>query len=385
MHRSVFLRVATALACAIVPRMGSAQDGGLVMDVDAGGAWLHQRGIPESGAESFGATLVRQNDRAGVAAAALGACGSNGACTAQAAASAAVYAAPGQRIRWELSLSGSDLALDGARPTTSGLVAAREYAGRPDAAGYVGVGGGVAHGFLTRRILLAEAGGWWAAARNRWSGGVRVMQAPTNAQLDGAAQGTTPRSPTFADLTAGWTHDAGRLSMAATGGWRVAVEGSGVPRGAWASAAVTGWVTPRVAVVVAGGRALEDLTRGAPEARYVSVSLRVRLHGPAAWLPRPAPFPATTPVASATALAGGEKQIRIRVAGATRVEVMGDFTEWEPRPLTRQGDGWTLAVAVPAGPHRLAVRIDGGDWQVPANLTTVHDEFGGAFGLITIP
>ncbi len=251
--------------------------------------------------------------------------------------------------------------------------------------GYLGVGAGAAHGFLTRRIALAEAGGWWLAAHDRWSAGARVMQAPTSAQLDGSPQAGPLRSPTFADLTAGWTHDAGRVSLAMAGGWRVAVEGNGVPRGVWASAAVTGWVTPRVAVVVAGGRALEDLTRGAPEARYVSLSLRVRLHGPAAWLPHPAPLPATTPVASATALGGGNKQIEIRVAGATQVEVMGDFTGWEPRTLTRRGDAWALAVAVPAGPHRLAVRIDGGDWQVPANLTTVHDEFGGAFGLITIP
>ncbi|MGH7670388.1 MAG: glycogen-binding domain-containing protein, partial [Gemmatimonadaceae bacterium] len=234
-------------------------------------------------------------------------------------------------------------------------------------------------------IALAELGGWWEGSAGRWGIDLRAMRVPTSAQLFRLAQGlSTPGAPTFGDLAASWSRDAGRVSMSATSGWRALLRGGGERPGLWASASVTTWVTPRMGVVVAAGRALEDLTRGAPEARYASLSLRVRVHGPAARIP-PRTFPPSMPVVAATALAGGTKEIRVRVRGATRVEVMADFTDWMPRALRREGDNWTLVAAMPPGPHRLAVRIDGGAWQVPGNLPTVHDEFGGAFGLIAVP
>jgi hypothetical protein len=60
------------------------------------------------------------------------------------------------------------------------------------------------------------------------------------------------------------------------------------------------------------------------------------------------------------------------------VEIMGDFTSWQPVRLARQGDGWwTASLPIPRGTHQMNVRVDGGAWGVPPGLTTVKDEFGG--------
>ncbi|MGH7690977.1 MAG: hypothetical protein ACREN3_15340, partial [Gemmatimonadaceae bacterium] len=127
---------------AVLPRAGVAQGGGVPMDLNVGGAWLRQHGIPQSAVGSYGGTIVGQSDRAGWSAAVLGACGAHGQCTGQGVANAAVYAAPGQRARWELGLTTSDIALDGATPTTSAQLTAREYVGGPWRAAYAGVGAG---------------------------------------------------------------------------------------------------------------------------------------------------------------------------------------------------------------------------------------------------
>ncbi|HEY0994671.1 MAG TPA: glycogen-binding domain-containing protein, partial [Gemmatimonadaceae bacterium] len=71
--------------------------------------------------------------------------------------------------------------------------------------------------------------------------------------------------------------------------------------------------------------------------------------------------------------------------GATRVEVMGSFTGWEPASLARRGDGWELALAAAPGAHRVVVRVDGGTWRAPLNLPAAGDDFGGTVGLLTVP
>ena len=66
---------------------------------------------------------------------------------------------------------------------------------------------------------------------------------------------------------------------------------------------------------------------------------------------------------------------------------MGDFTDWTPLPMTAsQPPGtWSIAVPVTPGVHQVNVRIDGGEWTVPAGLTAVRDEFGGSVGILLVP
>ena len=70
---------------------------------------------------------------------------------------------------------------------------------------------------------------------------------------------------------------------------------------------------------------------------------------------------------------------------AALVELMADFTGWSVVALQRTGSAWRIERMISPGPHRVAIRIDGGEWIVPANLPRVEDDLGGTVGLITIP
>jgi len=75
----------------------------------------------------------------------------------------------------------------------------------------------------------------------------------------------------------------------------------------------------------------------------------------------------------------------VQAPGAQRVELMGDITGWEPRPLDRRGGRWEVRLTATSGSHHLLLRLDGGQWVVPANLPRLDDELGGVVGLIVIP
>jgi hypothetical protein len=75
----------------------------------------------------------------------------------------------------------------------------------------------------------------------------------------------------------------------------------------------------------------------------------------------------------------------MRVDGAARVELMADFTEWSVVELSHTSDAWILQREVPAGFHRIAIRVDGGAWTSPPGLPHATDDLGGVVGLITVP
>jgi hypothetical protein len=75
----------------------------------------------------------------------------------------------------------------------------------------------------------------------------------------------------------------------------------------------------------------------------------------------------------------------IRATGAQLVEVMGDFTDWEPVTLKQVGEVWRFPKPLPAGTRRFNVRVDGGAWAVPQGANLEHDDFGGAVGTIAVP
>jgi 1,4-alpha-glucan branching enzyme len=81
-----------------------------------------------------------------------------------------------------------------------------------------------------------------------------------------------------------------------------------------------------------------------------------------------------------------ERTLVVHAVDAARVEMAGDFTDWEPMPLSMTAaDTWSLQVTLPPGTYRFNVRIDGGEWVVPGGVTRQVDEFGGHVGLLTIP
>lgn len=63
-------------------------------------------------------------------------------------------------------------------------------------------------------------------------------------------------------------------------------------------------------------------------------------------------------------------------AEASRVEVMGDFSEWEPVTMRSEGELWTVEVPVEPGIYHFGFLVDG-DWFVPVTAPgRVSDEWG---------
>lgn len=77
----------------------------------------------------------------------------------------------------------------------------------------------------------------------------------------------------------------------------------------------------------------------------------------------------------------GDATSRVRLAvtpqgAAARVQLLGDFTLWEPLDMTQDGDRWTLVIPIPAGTHHFGFLVDD-EWYVPADIPDVApDEWG---------
>jgi hypothetical protein len=77
--------------------------------------------------------------------------------------------------------------------------------------------------------------------------------------------------------------------------------------------------------------------------------------------------------------------VRVFATDTMVIEIAGDFSEWEPVPLEREGPYFVARVRLPPGKYRVAVRINLGVWRAPRNLARVRDDYGGEAGLIVIP
>jgi hypothetical protein len=75
---------------------------------------------------------------------------------------------------------------------------------------------------------------------------------------------------------------------------------------------------------------------------------------------------------------GVPARVRIRVTPpeARTVEVLGDFDDWAPVALARDGGGWSVELDVEPGTHHFGFLVDG-EWWIPEGLQgTVPDEWG---------
>ncbi|GIW53247.1 MAG: hypothetical protein KatS3mg081_2602 [Gemmatimonadales bacterium] len=148
-------------------------------------------------------------------------------------------------------------------------------------------------------------------------------------------------------------------------------------------------------VVLASGRYPPDWLRGTVGGRYVSAALRfapplrprVRPPGIRSADGSVSDGAAGVPVALVEVSGGrGALQVLVfRAPGAARVELMADFTDWQPVSLEPAGEGlWKLAVRLVPGRYRLNVRLDGGEWLAPAGTTAVEDDFQGTVGTVVV-
>jgi hypothetical protein len=134
--------------------------------------------------------------------------------------------------------------------------------------------------------------------------------------------------------------------------------------------------SPTVSLDVATGRYPANRLTGTSAGRFLNAGLSIRVGSGGSTLPSPAGVPA--PLRGMTRLA-----IAARDAG--RVEVAGDFTNWEFIVTKRATNGvWYVDLAVPPGQYRYAFRIDGKEWRIPDGAPAAEDEFGGKSAWLTV-
>lgn len=299
---------------------------------------------------------------------------------------------PARAMRLELGAEGQAIAPGGVRATRSALGMVRLYReGARGRWGWLGAGGGAADDPESHRhAAIAELGVVQPLGAWRLTAGASVVDTRTGlvevARPDEWIAETQPL--TYVEPTAGARFAWRGLEFGADGGVRLVQRGErptfppAAPRRLpWMVLSGGARLLPSVALIASGGRALEDAVRGMPATRFASVGVRVTM-GRA----RPVAAPARELPLTATVLVrDGARVLRVHAPGATRVEVMGTFTGWEPASLARRGDAWELPLAAAAGAHRLVVRVDGGAWRAPVNLPVAGDDFGGTVGLLTVP
>lgn len=170
----------------------------------------------------------------------------------------------------------------------------------------------------------------------------------------------------------------GPLDLTTYAGWRGAPAASEITSSNWAGASVALWLTRRAALVVSGGSYSADLLQGLPDGRYLAASIRLTDRRPPVAHVKRRDLPVYEPERA-------EGTLIFEVPDARRVDLVGDWTGWQPVPLRQSRRGrWVLEGPVPPGVHRFNLVVDGDRWIVPDGVTDIDDGFGGRTGLLIV-
>lgn len=262
------------------------------------------------------------------------------------------------------------------------------------AGAWLGAGGGrVWDGVLWRNLLQAEAGAWKS-----------IPYGTITAVVTPSRMADTIRY-TDAEGMLSVFHD--RLGVDASVGFRT---GSSLPilggaTKAWGNVSGAYWVTNGVAVIASAGNYPVNFGEGFPGGRYISAGVRLGARPssdriadltspePAVVLPPSdiATGATSSPVPSESALRvtstrAGETRFEIAWPSARTVEIAGDFSNWDPIAMTRNGAGsWTASLPLKPGIYEMNIRVDGGGWLAPAGIPSKNDEFGQSVGVLILP
>jgi hypothetical protein len=244
-----------------------------------------------------------------------------------------------------------------------------------------GTAGTTRFGGASRPVAAAEAGVW-----ARYLGLTWLVDA-TNTHVGDTV---------YTDLQGASHGRRGRFTFDGSLGLRAWSRGGG--HGVYGEVSSGIALNPWFSVIVSGGRYATDPTRGSVSGRYLGLALRMTAlpHRERPTVPvRTSRSPhysapdATDPVAPSVELRSCRcdgMAFVVRAPGATRVEVTGDFSNWEPVALSRAETGeWSAVLQLTRGTYRFNVRIDDGPWIVPAGVSRLEDEFGGDVGLLRVP
>ena len=311
------------------------------------------------------------------------------------------------RVRWvrrgrlavETAGEGMVLLPSGGAASARALGAVRLTASAGRMGGWAGVGGGgVSAADGTLPILFAEAGGSWRSRRTALTLSVRqtrvsglpgtfrdsVVTGPDTIDFRTVRVAVTPGLPgrRYTEAEVGLSVVRGAMRLAALAGARL--EERDRRTSGWAQAGADLQLGSRASLSVNAGR-----LRGVPELDVRAspfLSLALRLTSGRAPGESLAPAGLEPPNAFGVRSDGAQRTLRVRVPGAARVELKGDFTDWQPRALSPGLDAgcWEITLPIAPGTYRVNLRVDGGAWGAPPGLLDVEDEFGGRVGLLVI-
>jgi hypothetical protein len=142
----------------------------------------------------------------------------------------------------------------------------------------------------------------------------------------------------------------------------------------WAQADLRVRLVPAVTLALAAGQRAPSVLAFDPTAAprtMLGLEVRpvLRLPAPAGASSEPAPEPPPGMVWRSVPLGRGRFAVRVMCRYASRLELRGDFTEWEPVVMRRAGaDWWEVVAVMEPGLRALQVRVNGGDWVAPPGL-----------------
>lgn len=93
------------------------------------------------------------------------------------------------------------------------------------------------------------------------------------------------------------------------------------------------------------------------------------------------------PLAPVPRSQGGTVLVRLSAADAPAgaVAIGGDFNNWQPAPMQREGDDWVVRLPLAPGVYHYAFRSANGDWFVPPSTAGRRDDgFGGSVAVLVV-
>ncbi len=92
------------------------------------------------------------------------------------------------------------------------------------------------------------------------------------------------------------------------------------------------------------------------------------------------------PVVALRSTSGGmTARFRVEDRAAQRVEILGDFSGWEPQAMVQGGRDWVLEIPLTSGTYHFGFRVDG-EWFVPEGAPgRVSDDWGQMNATIVVP
>jgi hypothetical protein len=177
---------------------------------------------------------------------------------------------------------------------------------------------------------------------------------------------------------------AGPIQLLLTGGMRFGELRGGPAQWLWGEAARP--LSRRFSIVASGGTRPQRPELGQHGGSFALLGIRLETAGESP--PPPMEAPAYADGTHVRALARNRYLLQLRLAGAQRVEVMGEVTDWTPVPMHAVPgvrDTWELVLEAAPGVYAVNIRRDGNGWIVPPGLVGVPDRFGGTAGMLTLP